>query len=52
MKALVEACWAADYEQRPEIVEVVSRLDEISQKLAPTTNAGSDMNNGGCCCVQ
>ncbi|KXZ55947.1 hypothetical protein GPECTOR_2g1498 [Gonium pectorale] len=33
LKRLVETCWAADYESRPEFVEVIEMLEDISKEI-------------------
>ncbi|GIL70021.1 hypothetical protein Vretimale_3301 [Volvox reticuliferus] len=35
LKRLVETCWAADYETRPEFVEIIEMLEEVSKELKP-----------------
>ena len=35
LKQLVEACWAADYEARPEFTDVIKTLEEVLKELPP-----------------
>jgi hypothetical protein len=50
IKALVEQCWAADHEQRPEFEEVVEVLESIARDLQPTVSDG--VQESGCCSLQ
>ena len=47
IKAMVEACWAADHEARPEFEEVVDMLEAFARELKPTITDGTQ--GGGCC---
>ncbi|PNW74839.1 hypothetical protein CHLRE_12g507750v5 [Chlamydomonas reinhardtii] len=65
LKRLVETCWSADYESRPEFVEVIEELEQVikevkmelpetgkrptSPKLTPGVASAED---GPCCSVQ
>ncbi|EFJ50688.1 hypothetical protein VOLCADRAFT_88470 [Volvox carteri f. nagariensis] len=35
LKRMVETCWSADYEARPEFVEVIEMLEEAAKELKP-----------------
>ncbi|GFR46936.1 hypothetical protein Agub_g8584 [Astrephomene gubernaculifera] len=35
LKRLVETCWAADYESRPEFTEVIEMLEEVAKEIKP-----------------
>lgn len=46
LKRLVEQCWAASYEERPEMIQVISTLEEVLRELPPDPPSG-----GGCACT-
>ena len=62
LKRLVEMCWAADYQQRPEFTYVVSELAAAVAELPVDPVWGAKKNGGGggaaagggdgCCSVQ
>ena len=35
LKRLVEICWSADYESRPEFIEIIESLEEVSREIKP-----------------
>lgn len=43
---MIERCWAADPEERPEFEEVVEALDLIARELKPVVTEASPA--GGC----
>ena len=45
IKALVERCWAADPETRPEFEDIVTDLETIAKEIAPAHSEGK--NAGG-----
>ena len=51
IKAMVEACWAADHEARPEFEEVVDMLESFAREIKPTVSYG-EQKGGGCCSLQ
>ena len=55
---LIEACWHANPEKRPQFTEIVETLTDILKKLprkrGPSDSAGGGGNQsagGGCCTV-
>ena len=52
LKALIEACWAADYEARPEFLQVIATLEEILKELPPDPPVGGGGGLGACCALQ
>lgn len=50
IKALVENCWAADPEERPEFNQVVVELEAIAKDLVPTITEPPKAE--GCCSLQ
>lgn len=50
LKSLIEACWAADYEMRPEFLQIIGTLEDILKSLPPDPISGD--GGGGCCSVQ
>ena len=49
LKRLVERCWAADYEERPDFDAIVEQLEEILNGLPEEkSTAGGD---GPCCAI-
>ena len=51
IKEMVEACWAADHEARPEFEEVVEMLEAYTRDIRPMVSYG-EQKGGGCCTVQ
>jgi hypothetical protein len=47
VKDLVERCWAADYDSRPEFTEVIAALEAVLRELPRDAPAAE----GGCCSV-
>ncbi len=49
IKQLVERCWAADFEERPEFIEVIKQLEAVLKELPPDRKpAGGGGDGGGC----
>lgn len=51
IKALVESCWAADPDSRPEFEEVVDKLEAICRDIKPTVTDTTPSGGGGDCCI-
>eukprot|EP00877_Chromochloris_zofingiensis_P001047 jgi/Chrzof1/10943/Cz05g18050.t1 len=51
LKQLVERCWSANYDLRPEFTEVVAELEQVLADLPRETPIASH-GNSGCCAVQ
>ncbi|KAI8477395.1 MAG: protein kinase [Monoraphidium minutum] len=47
VKVLVEQCWAADYEARPEFIQVITTLEEVLKELPPDPPSATK----GCSCA-
>lgn len=54
LKALVESCWAADPDARPEFEDVVADLADYSREIEPDWGeiVRKQEEGGGCCSVQ
>mmetsp|Transcript_18868 Transcript_18868/g.40627 ORF Transcript_18868/g.40627 Transcript_18868/m.40627 type:complete len:504 (+) Transcript_18868:214-1725(+) len=61
LKALVESCWASDYESRPEFDDIVDQLEAIARDIKPKITEGNEKSvvpggaggsGDGCCTVQ
>ena len=48
VKALVESCWRSDYEARPELDEVIERMETLSAKMKPRITEAAAAP-GPCC---
>ncbi len=51
-KALVEQCWAPEYDARPEFDDVVERVELILKGVAPTITSGLPPAKQACCSLQ
>ena len=52
VKTLVERCWAADPETRPEFDDVVVELENIAREISPSiSQGGAGGGGGGCACA-
>ncbi|KIY92453.1 protein kinase [Monoraphidium neglectum] len=49
LKQLVEACWAADYESRPEFIQIIATLEEVLRDLPQDPPGGGAAP--GCSCA-
>lgn len=43
-------CWDADYDQRPEMTEVIAELQKVLSELPPDTSIAAQQS--GCCVLQ
>jgi hypothetical protein len=54
----VERCWAADFETRPDLDDVIEELEIIAKTIPPSLSSETpkggnfDGNSNGCCTVQ
>jgi hypothetical protein len=55
---LVERCWAADFESRPDLDDVIEELEVIAKTIPPSISSETpkggnfDGSSNGCCTVQ
>jgi hypothetical protein len=50
LKSLVSRCWDPDYDQRPEMTDVIVQLQQVLATMPPDASIASQ--NSGCCVVQ
>lgn len=51
LKELVQRCWDADYDKRPEMTEVIEKLQRVLKELPKETPIAT-REGEGCCSVQ
>lgn len=56
LKELVSRCWDADYDKRPEMIEVIEEMQKILKELPAEPSmmghGGAAGSGSGCCSVQ
>jgi hypothetical protein len=50
LRSLVERCWAADFDERPEFCEIVDALEAMLATMPP--DADEAVRGKGCCAIQ
>ena len=50
LAVLIEACWHANPEKRPQFTEVVATLSDILKRMPPTRHPAPAPGAGGGCC--
>ena len=57
LKHIVESCWEADYQKRPEFGQLSKQMDEIwytlprEQNSVCSAESGPGKDSKGCCCI-
>lgn len=50
LKSLVARCWDADYDQRPEMTDVIAELQKVLASMPPDTSLAAGQSQ--CCVLQ